>query len=54
MSHFLCRLLRLDEGQDVAEYAVLMAVMIVLVLGAVRLAGIGANDAFSNLSPTVQ
>jgi len=36
-----------DEGQDIAEYAVMLAVILVLVVGTVRLIGGNANNAFS-------
>ena len=36
-----------EEGQDIAEYAVMLAVILVLVVGTVRLIGGNANNAFS-------
>ena len=36
-----------EEGQDIAEYAVLLAVILVLVVGTVRLIGTTANNVFS-------
>lgn len=42
----LQRLLRGDEGQDIAEYAVMLAVILVLVVGTIRLVGSNANNAF--------
>ena len=36
-----------QEGQDIAEYAVMLAVILVLVVGTVRLIGGNANNAFS-------
>jgi Flp pilus assembly pilin Flp len=36
-----------DRGQDIAEYAVMLAVILVLVVGTVRLIGGNANNAFS-------
>ena len=36
-----------DQGQDIAEYAVMLAVILVLVVGTVRLIGGNANNAFS-------
>jgi Flp pilus assembly pilin Flp len=36
-----------DNGQDIAEYAVMLAVILVLVVGTVRLIGGNANNAFS-------
>jgi Flp pilus assembly pilin Flp len=43
-----------DEGQDIAEYAVMLAVILVLVVGTVRLIGSNANTAFSNVASTLQ
>ena len=46
-----CRNLWLDEqGQDIAEYAVMLAVILVLVIGTVRLIGTNANNAFSSVA----
>jgi len=50
MLHF-CRNLWSDEqGQDIAEYAVMLAVILVLVIGTVRLIGTNANTAFSSVA----
>ena len=43
-----------DEGQDVAEYAVMLAVILVLVVGTIRLVGSNANNAFSNAASALQ
>jgi len=39
-----------DEGQDIAEYAVMLAVILVLVVGTIRLVGSNANNAFSSVA----
>jgi Flp pilus assembly pilin Flp len=39
-----------DEGQDIAEYAVMLAAILVLVIGTVRLIGGNANNAFSSVA----
>jgi len=39
-----------EQGQDIAEYAVLLAVILVLVIGAVRLIGGNANNVFSSVA----
>lgn len=36
-----------DEGQDIAEYAVMLAAILVVVIGTIRLVGGNANNAFS-------
>jgi Flp pilus assembly pilin Flp len=38
-----------DSGQDVAEYAVMLAVILVIVIGTVRLIGGNANNVFSSV-----
>jgi Flp pilus assembly pilin Flp len=43
-----------DAGQDIAEYAVMLAVILVLVVGTVRLIGSNANTAFSNVASSIQ
>jgi Flp pilus assembly pilin Flp len=51
----LMRSLWLDEdGQDIAEYAVMLAVILVLVIGTVRLIGGNANNVFSTVANSVQ
>ena len=39
-----------DQGQDVAEYAVMLAVVLVIVIGTVRLIGGNANNVFSQVA----
>jgi Flp pilus assembly pilin Flp len=36
-----------DEGEDIAEYAVMLAVILVIVVGTIRLIGSQANNVFS-------
>ena len=43
-----------DSGQDIAEYAVMLAVILVLVVGTIRLVGSNASNAFSSVSSTLQ
>ena len=43
-----------DQGQDIAEYAVMLAVILVLVVGTVRLIGSSANNAFSTVASSLQ
>lgn len=42
-----------DTGQDVAEYAVMLAVILVIVIGTVRLIGGNANNVFSQVSSQI-
>lgn len=48
------RLWREDRGQDIAEYAVMLAVILVIVIGTVRLIGTNANTAFSQVASSIQ
>jgi Flp pilus assembly pilin Flp len=43
-----------DEGQDIAEYAVMLAVILVVVIGTIRLIGSNANTVFSNAASSIQ
>jgi len=45
---------RNDEGQDIAEYAVMLAVILVIVIGTVRLIGGNANNVFSAVASSIQ
>ena len=54
MFQFLRGLWSNDEGQDIAEYAVMLAVILVLVIGTVRLIGGNANNVFSTVASNVQ
>ena len=54
MSEFIRRIWSEDEGQDIAEYAVMLAVILVLVVGTIRLIGSNANNAFSNVASSMQ
>jgi Flp pilus assembly pilin Flp len=43
-----------EQGQDIAEYAVMLAVILVLVVGTVSLIGSSANNAFSSVASSLQ
>jgi Flp pilus assembly pilin Flp len=43
-----------EEGQDIAEYAVMLAVILVIVVGTVRLIGSNANNMFSQVGSALQ
>ena len=42
-----------DQGQDIAEYAVMLAVILVLVVGTVSLIGGNANNVFSAAASSI-
>jgi Flp pilus assembly pilin Flp len=54
MSELIRSLWSEDEGQDIAEYAVMLAVILVLVVGTVRLIGSNANNVFSATASSIQ
>jgi Flp pilus assembly pilin Flp len=43
-----------DRGQDIAEYAVMLAVILVIVVGTIRLVGSNANNVFSSVGSSIQ
>jgi Flp pilus assembly pilin Flp len=43
-----------DAAQDIAEYAVMLAVILVLVVATIRLVGTNANNAFSTVASSIQ
>jgi len=51
---YLKTILRNETGQDIAEYAVMLAVILVIVIGTIRLVGTNANNAFSTVSSSLQ
>jgi Flp pilus assembly pilin Flp len=42
-----------EQGQDVAEYAVMLAVILVIVVGTIRLIGANANNVFSSVASSI-
>jgi Flp pilus assembly pilin Flp len=43
-----------EEAQDIAEYAVMLAVILVIVVGTIRLIGSKSNTVFSNVASSIQ
>ena len=54
MRHFLSEMWLTNEGQDIAEYAVMLAAILVIVVGTIRLVGSNANNAFSSVASSFQ
>jgi pilus assembly protein Flp/PilA len=54
MTEILSRLWADDCGQDIAEYAVMLAVILVIVVGTLQLVGSNANNAFSSVASSLQ
>jgi len=53
MKSIFRRLWRDDEAQDIAEYAVMLAVILVIVVGTIRLIGSNANNVFSSVASSI-
>ncbi|HXP17303.1 MAG TPA: hypothetical protein VN868_09380 [Terriglobales bacterium] len=54
MKETMANLWRDERGQDIAEYAVMLAVILVIVVGTIRLIGSNANNVFSSVASSVQ
>lgn len=54
MTEVFRRLWSEEEGQDIAEYAVMLAVILVIVVGTIRLIGTNANNVFSSVASSIQ
>ncbi len=54
MANLLHQLWTDEQGQDIAEYAVMLAVILVIVVGTVRLIGSNANTVFSQVGSAIQ
>jgi len=53
MVELMKRLYSEEQGQDIAEYAVMLAVILVLVVGTVRLIGGSSNNVFSSVASSI-
>jgi len=54
VTKFLHQLWSDESGQDIAEYAVMLAVILVIVVGTIRLIGSNANTVFSQVGSAIQ
>jgi Flp pilus assembly pilin Flp len=54
VAKFLKQLWNDEQGQDIAEYAVMLAVILVIVVGTIRLIGSNANNVFSQVGSSIQ
>lgn len=54
MAKYLQQLWTDESGQDIAEYAVMLAVILVIVVGTIRLIGSNANTVFSQVGSAIQ
>ena len=53
MTSLFHRLWMEEKGQDIAEYAVMLALILVLVVGTIRLVESNANNVFSSVASSV-
>ena len=53
MASILRKLWLEEEAQDIAEYAVMLAVILVIVVGTVRMIGSNANNVFSSVASSL-
>jgi pilus assembly protein Flp/PilA len=53
VTKFLQRVWKDESGQDIAEYAVMLAVILVIVVGTIRLIGSNANTVFSQVGSSI-
>jgi Flp pilus assembly pilin Flp len=49
----VCVTLSSEEGQDIAEYAVMVAVILIIVVGTLRLIGSNSNTVFSQVASSI-
>ncbi len=53
MGKILHRIWREERGEDVAEYAVMLAVILIIVVSTVRLIGTNATNLFSSVASSI-
>ena len=53
-AHRLIDFLKAEEGPTAVEYAVMLAVILVIVVGTIRLVGSNTNNVFSSVASSVQ
>jgi Flp pilus assembly pilin Flp len=53
MAELMKRLWSEEQAQDIAEYAVMLAVILVLVVGTIRLIGGSSNNVFSSVASSI-
>ena len=53
MSNLIHRMWSDEQGQDMAEYAVMVAVILIIVVGTIRLIGSNSNTVFSSVASAI-
>jgi len=51
---FHLNILRSEDGQDIAEYAIMLAVILVVLMGTIHFIGANASNIFSQVSGAIQ
>jgi pilus assembly protein Flp/PilA len=54
MTDFLRKMWSQEEGQDIAEYSVMLAVILAIAVATIRLIGSSANTVFSSVGSAIQ
>jgi Flp pilus assembly pilin Flp len=54
MTEFLRRGWQQEDGQDVAEYAVMLSVILAIAIGTIRLIGSQSGSVFANIGSAIQ
>jgi len=54
MGRFFHTMVRDEQGQDIAEYAVMLAVVLTIVVGTIQLIGSNSNGIFSKIASSLQ
>ena len=54
MADFLGKIWSQEEGQDIAEYSVMLAVVLSIVIGTVRMIGSHAGTVFSSVGSGIR
>ena len=50
----LWRLCHGEDGQDIAEYAIMLGVIVAIVVATIQLVGSSANNVFSSIASSIQ
>ena len=53
VSKIIRRMWAEEQGQDIAEYAVMVAVILIIVVGTIRLIGSNSNTVFSSVASAI-
>jgi Flp pilus assembly pilin Flp len=53
VSNLIRRMWSDEQGQDIAEYAVMVAVILIIVVGTIRLIGSNSNTVFSTVASSI-